>query len=191
MPFLYGQIDFIKKNWPFLIPLVMIFLNVELIIIPGLMTWGMGGFELFVVSSIIATLSLFVWHVFWMWFIKNKIEPLSQKDTIKDDIKFGREMAVVLSEKGYFDQAKNYFVKKYYKIFHPSNPFIKKIKTGGYMAMASMVIFLPYPGVRTSFVVFCCATKWQRGFIFLIFCNICRMAYITGIWTLIFYFASK
>jgi len=167
--------------WPFLPSIIVMFLNIDFVVIPFLKNKGLNIWELFFISSFLATLELGYWYWFWGWLIKT----IKTVGPIKDSIAFGKEIGRDLKRQGLLERIKEFFLKKYSWATDHNNRVLKWIRRGGHISLILAGV-MPEPGTRTIGVIFCRTLKSKLGFVSLSFGNVLHIGYMVGLWEFIF-----
>lgn len=174
-----------KWHWQYAGVIALYILNVDWIIMPKLKFWGLGGWWLFVVTSILAVLELYFGYLFWDWFRRVAV----QSEMVQGAIEVGAEINWELKKTGFWHKFKDkpiaYFFVTFKKATDENSRFMKWLKRGGNLGMFICGIN-PEPGTRTIGAIFCGTTGWKNGLYPLALGNIFRVAYMVGLWEAIF-----
>lgn len=169
------------SKWPFLTAIVVLFLNVDFVVIPFLRSFHIPLFRLFVFASILATAELR--YYFWFW--HRLASYILHSQTGQDAEKLGLEIGGKLKEMGYVEKIKWQFKSQLHWALNGNHRVSRWIRNGG-CAMLFVIGALPEPGARTTAVIFCGVPKWEMGFFALALGNIIKTAYVVGGWDFIF-----
>lgn len=182
-----------RWHWQYLVPPLILILNVDWVLLPLIKSYGVGGWTLFVGTSILAVTELICWYWFWKWFRKTSLIEFAHRakkgEEIQKAIALGREIEFDLKMAGLWDEIKakilNYIFNSYKKATDENNRLMRCIKRGGAGAMIILGVS-PEPGTRTFGAIVCGVTGWKNGLYPLAIGNILRVAYMVGLWQVIF-----
>lgn len=182
-----------RWHWQYGGAIALYILNVDWILMPKLKWLGLNGWLLFAVTSILAVLELYLGYLFWDWFrrvaVKEFAKRAAQSDMVQEAIEMGAEIKNDLTEAGLWDKFKsrviNFLFNAYHQATDENHRFMKWLKRGGGMGMFLFGIN-PEPGTRTFGAIFCGTTGWKNGLYPLAMGNILRVAYMVGVWDIIF-----
>lgn len=183
----------IRWHWQYAGAIALYVLNVDWIIMPKLKFWGLSGWLLFVVTSVLAVLELYLGYLFWDWFRRVSVPELAkhaaQSEMVQEAIEMSKEIQKELKKVGLWEKLKtriiNFLFNTYKKATDHNNRFMKWLKRGGNIGMFAFGIN-PEPGTRTFGAIFCGTTSWRNGLYPLALGNIFRVAYMVGLWEVIF-----
>ncbi|MDO8495394.1 MAG: hypothetical protein Q7S32_02605 [bacterium] len=177
-------------RWQYIIPIISIFANIDFVVLPLIRSLGVGGLNLFLVVLPLALIELYAWYWFWDWFRKVAVpemvaKKIAQDERVQEAISLGKEIKIELKQSGRLQQIVEYFFRTFSSATDENSRLFKKIRRGGHVVMFLMGAE-PWPGGRTVGVIFCGATGWKRGFYTLALGNVVHVAYVVGLWNLIF-----
>lgn len=180
-------------HWHYAGAVALYALNVDWIIMPKLKFIGLGGWWLFLVTSVLAVLELYLGYLFWDWFRRVAVvefaKRAAQSNVVQEAIEVSVEIKKELKKADVWDEVKNkiitYFFTTFKKATDESSRFMKWLKRGGNIGMFICGIN-PEPGTRTIGAIFCGTAGWKNGLYPLALGNILRVAYMVGIWDIIF-----
>lgn len=182
-----------KWHWQYIVPPLLFILNVDWTLMPIIQSWGLKGWSLFIVSSILAVTELICWYRFWEWFRKVSVPEFASRakenKKVQETIALGKEIHGDLKKAGLWDKIKTkilgFCFNTYEKATDENNKLMAWIKRGGNVTMIGLGIS-PEPGTRTFGAVVCGVTGWKNGLYPLAIGNIMRIAYMVGLWHIIF-----
>src|SRR3989344_3063101 len=110
-----------RWHWQYLVPLLILTLNVDWMLMPLIKSWGVSSWILFVATSILAVIELLCWYWFWNWFRKTSVPEFAQRakkrEEIREAIALGKEIELDLKMAGLLDEIKakilNYVFNSY------------------------------------------------------------------------------
>lgn len=182
-------------HWQYLVPPALAFLSVDWILMPAIQARGVTGWYLFILTSILAIAELFCWLYWAKWFRSVALVEFAKKAAktkeIQEAIALGKEIRNEMKSKEIWTRAKNkvvdYSFGLFQKVTDENNRFVKWLKRGGAITMFLFGIN-PEPGTRTIGAIFCGTTGWKNGIYPLAVGNVARVAYMVGLWHIIFKF---
>jgi len=183
----------VKWHWQYAGAIALYALNVDWIIMPKLKLLGLAGWWLFTITSILAVLELYLGYLFWNWFRRIAVQEFArhaaQSEVVQEAIEMGSEIKKDLKKADLWDKIKNRIINYFFTTFKKSTDensrFMKWLKRGGSIGMFICGIN-PEPGTRTIGAIFCGTTGWRRGLYPLALGNILRVAYMVGLWDILF-----
>lgn len=184
-----------RWHWQYLVPPLLIALNVDWILMPLIKGTGANGWLLFEITSVLAVSEIVCWYHFWKWFRKIAVPEFARRATknkdVREAIELGKEIKFDLRMAGLWDEIKTKVIRYSFKIYEKTtdenNRFMKWIKGSGAIAMIILGVS-PEPGTRTFGAMFCGITGLKNGLYPLAIGNILRVAYMLGIWQVVFSF---
>ena len=181
-----------KWHWQYLTPLLMIASSMDMVIMPVLESFEISGWRLFWITSLVSTAKLYIWYFFWKWFRKMAIpelvrHKLLQSGDIQEGLALGKEIERKLRGEGLAERIAEYCHYLYKKYTDEDSKLVKRIKRGGHLGMLMLGV-LPNSIFRAAGVTCCATFGWHRGMYSLLIGNIGHIAYMVGVWDLIFSF---
>ena len=182
-----------RWHWQYAGAVALYAFNVDWIIMQTLKLLGLGGWNLFVVTSVLSVLELFCGYLFWEWFryiaIQEFASSATQSGVVQEAIGMGKEIRDELKKADLWDKIKgrviNFLFDTYKQAANPDNRFMRWFKRSGNIGMFACGIN-PEPGTRTIGAIFCGTAGWKKGLYPLAIGNTLRVAYMVGIWDVIF-----
>jgi len=182
-----------RWHWQYGGAIALYVLNVDWIIMPKLKLHSLEGWWLFGVTSVLAVLELYLGYLFWDWFrrvaVKEFAKRAAQSDMVQEAIEVGVEIKNDLQEAALWNKFKNriitFLFNTYRQATDENNRFMKWMKRGGAVGMFLCGIN-PEPGSRSAGAIFCGTACWKNGLYPLAIGNVLRVAYMVGIWDVIF-----
>lgn len=184
-----------KWHWQYLVPILLTILNVDLILMPMIKGWGMRGWLLFSVVSVLAVIELFCWFFWARWFRQVALVEFAkravEKKEVQDAIALGKEIHNDLKRAGIWESIKekamDFGFNTFQKATDENSRFVKWLKRIGGFGLWILGIS-PEPGTRTFGAICCGATGWKTGIFPLAVGNVMRVGYMLGVWHAIFRF---
>ena len=180
-------------HWQYLVPPLILILNVDWVLMPIIKGWGIDSLTLFIGTSILAVTELICCYWFWKWFRKTSLVEFAhrakKRKEVQEAIALGKEIEFDLKMAGLLDEIKakilNYIFNSYEKATDENNRLMRWTKRSGTGAMIILGVS-PEPGTRTFGAIVCGVTGWKKGLYPLALGNILRVAYMVGLWQVIF-----
>ncbi|MEX1064047.1 MAG: hypothetical protein WD898_01825 [Candidatus Paceibacterota bacterium] len=178
-------------HWQYLIPVLLIIFQIDLIIIPVLRQAGLSFWKIYFIAMPMGTAELFIQYYFFSWFRKEVVLTVLKRKAAQEGlVKEGIELVQQVRQQNYgvSTRIKNYCFKIYASSTDPDNKTVKKIKRGGHGIMLLLGLEPWVYGGRLFGVVNCSAIGWRNGLYSLALGNAVRMTGIVAAWDFILSF---
>lgn len=189
-------------HWQYPALTLLSIFNADSFLIPTLQGFGVVGWRLYYYVVPIATVEIFLWYLLLAWFgrvavpeITKARETLANKLVGEREVKEGLFLAKrvwkLLQDSGLLEWIVGYAERIYAKMHLKLDRLIQKLNHRRHLAMLILGAEPFIAGGRFAGVLFCLKFKWPAGLLTLALGNLFHIAYMLGLWKIIFYLFKK
>ncbi len=168
------------KLWPIMVSIIFLCLNKEMIIMPFLKILKFSSISIFLIFGLWGSAELFWWFWFRNWIFHSIVSTQAVKDFLNNINKNSVKNNLIELLKIIW----NFFIKKFQEENYYKFQFLKKFGRKTAIILTGMLPWL------TEIGVILCANKWSDKMLFII-ANLVKIAYFTGLWTLLWILISQ